>query len=130
MSYFLYKKADIRNFEEFRKAQYKSTFSAIRIAVVNDKKLSYTFKHFMKKYFTILEYGEAMNSKEKTDAFKAFLKKHQLPSGENTFGVIGSDGTVFEPLDFIKFLDEHNYAVDQNKTQVKRKLSPIQIRKL
>lgn len=129
MSYFLYKKSDIFNFEEFRDAQYKSTYSAIRIAVVNNgTKLSYTFKNFMKKYFTILEYGEARNSKEKTEAFKAFLKKHQQPSGENLFGIIGSDGVVFEPLDFVKYLEEHNYSIDQNKTQVKRKLNPMQIK--
>lgn len=130
MSYFLYEKSAIKNFEEFQKASYKSPYSAIRIAVENKgNKLNYTFKQFMAKYFTMFEYGSVNGNVEKVSAFKKFIQKHQTPSGENRFEVIGSDGTVFEPLDFIKFLEEHNARIDLNKTQIKRRLNPMQTRK-
>lgn len=124
----MFRVSEVRDIEELRTARYKGKLNSIRIAVINpDKKISFSYKDFLKKYYSVNEFGYVDGTNSKEEALYKFFNKNKLQDGGNRFRVMSSEGIEFDPIDFLNFVAENNRQVDMNKTEIKRSLNPMQV---
>jgi len=109
MRFYLYKKTDIYDLDSFIKENQKGSqkYRTIKIAEeYADKKIRMDYKSFIKKHVSMKDCGTILGNNDKYKMFIKFINKNQVNENENLYSIIGKDGSIYEPKDFLKLVYE------------------------
>lgn len=116
MTYYLYSKLIHPNITEIIKPGMKVTNKYPAITIIAKLKkaknncIHYSLDHFAEKYCEPLTYRnwEFMTRKMRMDKLKEFISLNQETEDFNNFGIVNANGVLWEPSEFIEFVENFN----------------------